>query len=108
MQVFKILNGHSPISLVDLISRHVPTRALRSRDTNLLAVPRFSSKFGDRRFNVSGPRLWNDLPTYIPDYLNNSLFQIKASFKTITMRKNYPPSLFESAVFGLLVHCSTA
>ena len=39
MQVFKILNGQSPSYLVDLISRHVPTRALCSRDTNLLAVP---------------------------------------------------------------------
>ena len=32
MQVFKILNGQSPSYLVDLISWHVPTWALRSRD----------------------------------------------------------------------------
>ena len=51
MQVYKILNGQSPLYLVDLISRHVPTRAIRSRDTNLLAVPRSSSKFDDRRFS---------------------------------------------------------
>ena len=36
MQVFKILSCQSPSYLVDLISRHVPTRALRSRCTNLL------------------------------------------------------------------------
>ena len=57
--------GQSPSYLVDLISRHVPTRALRSHDTNLLAVYRTSSKFGDRRFSVCGPRLWNNLSTYI-------------------------------------------
>ena len=38
MQVFKNLNGQSPSYLVDLISRHVPIGALRSRDPNLLAV----------------------------------------------------------------------
>ena len=65
MQVFKILNGQSPSYLVDLISRHVPTRALRSRDTNPLALPCSSLKFCDRRFSVSGPRFWNDLPTHI-------------------------------------------
>ena len=65
MQVFKILIGQLSLYLVDVISRHVPTRALRPRDTNLLAVPRSSSKFGDCRFSVSGPRLWKDLPTYI-------------------------------------------
>ena len=80
MQVFKILNGQSPLYLVDLISRHVPTRALRSRDTNLLAVPRSSSKFSDRRFSVSGPRLWNDLPIYIKNA--ESLTQFKTLLKT--------------------------
>ena len=49
---------------------HVPTRALSSCETNLLAVPRSSSKLGDRRFSVSGPRLWSDLPTYILKMLN--------------------------------------
>ena len=80
MQVFKILNGQSPSYLVDLISGRVPTRALRSRDTNLLAVPCSSSKFGDRRFSVSGPRLWNDLPTYIKNA--ESLTQFKTLLKT--------------------------
>ena len=81
MQVFKILNGQSPSYLVDLISSHVSTRALRSRDTNLLAVPRSSSKFRDRRFSVTGPRFWNDLPTYIKNA--ESLTQFK------TLRKTY-------------------
>ena len=80
MQVFEILNGQSSLYLVDLISRHVPTRALRSRDANLLALPRSSSKFGDRRFSVSDPRLWNDLPTYIKNA--ESLTQFKTLLKT--------------------------
>ena len=80
IQVFKILNDQLPLYLVDLISRHVPTQALRSRDTNLLAVPRSFSKFGDRRFSVSGPWLWNDLPTFIKNA--ESLTQIKTLLKT--------------------------
>ena len=79
IQVFKILNDQLPLYLVDLISRHVPTQALRSRDANLLAVPRSFSKFGDRRFSVSGPRLWNDLPTFIKNA--ESLTQIKTLLK---------------------------
>ena len=62
MPVFKIPNGQL---LVNLISKHVPTRTLRSRDTNLLAVPRSSSEFDDHRFTVSGPQLWNNLPIHI-------------------------------------------
>ena len=84
MQVFKIFNGQSPPYLVDLTSRHVPTRALRSRGTNLLAVPCSSSKFGDCRFSVSGSRLWNDLPTYIKnaEYLSQFKTFLKTYFFT--------------------------
>ena len=63
--MFKILSDRAPLYLVDLISRHVPKHALRSRDTNRLAVRCSSSKFGDRRVSVSGPQLCNDLPTHI-------------------------------------------
>ena len=80
MQVFKILKCQSLSYLVDLISRHEPTCALRSRDTNFLASPGCSSKFGDRRFSVSGPRVWNDLPTHIKNV--EFLTQFKALLKT--------------------------
>ena len=80
MQVFKILNGQSPSYIVVLISRHVPTRALRSRDTILLAVPCSSLKFGGRRFSVSGLQLWSDLPIYIKNA--ESLTQLKTLLKT--------------------------
>ena len=52
----------------------------RSRDTNRLAIPRSFSKFGDRRFSVSGPRLWNDLSNYIKNA--KSLTQFKTLLKT--------------------------
>ena len=98
--MLKILNGQSPLYLVDLISKHVRTRALRSRDTNLLAVPRSFSKFGDRRFSVSGPRLWNDLPTYI----NNaeSLTQFKALLKTYFFTQVF----IESKMYLNILLCS--
>ena len=85
MQVFQILNSQSPSYLVDLISRHVPTRALRSRDTNPLAVPCSSSKFGDHRFSVSGHQLRKDFPTHIKNA--ESVTQFKTLLKFIFLIK---------------------
>ena len=75
MQVYKICWGQLLSYLVDLISGHVPNRSLRSHNTNLLAVPRSFSKFGDRRFSVSSPQLWKDLPTHNKNA--DSLTQLK-------------------------------
>ena len=75
LQMFKVLNGHSPVYLSDLVSRYVPARPLRSSDCNLVLVPRTYSKYGDRRFSVSGPVLWNDLPENIRDADSTAIFK---------------------------------
>ena len=44
-------------------SSDCPSRTLRSLDTSLLTVPRFSLEtFGERSFSVFGPTVWNSLP----------------------------------------------
>ena len=56
---FRALNGLAPIYIVDMLHRHRPTRALRSANNNDLQVPSTSSRYGDRTFVASAPRLWN-------------------------------------------------
>jgi len=40
----------------------VPSRNLRSADSNLLFVPRIRTCFGSRSFAVAAPVIWNTLP----------------------------------------------
>ena len=46
-----------------LLHTYYPSMKLRSIDTSLLTVPRFSIEtFGKRSFSVFGPTVWNSLP----------------------------------------------
>ena len=60
---YKALNGLAPPYVCDMIQPYQPTRALRSADANLLAVPQVRLKtFGHRSFHYASPHLWNQLP----------------------------------------------
>jgi len=62
----KTVVGPEVISLSELITHYLPTRALRSSNTNLLARPTsITSNFTSRAFSVSAPSTWNSLPTHI-------------------------------------------
>ena len=78
--MFKIVNGHAPSYLIDLVCKRHPTRNLRSNSSDLLVVPRTFSKFGNRRFSVTGPLLWNALPLHIKNV--DSAFHFKKLLKT--------------------------
>ena len=60
---FNSLHGLAAPYLAELLSRHQPTRSLRSADAHLLVVPCSNlSTQGDRAFSHAAPRLWNNLP----------------------------------------------
>ena len=60
---FNSLRGLAAPYLAELLSRHQPTRSLRSADAHLLVVPRSNlCSQGDRAFSNAAPRLWNNLP----------------------------------------------
>ena len=81
MMVWKCLNGQAPSYLVELIHLDCKKRPLRSSSSNLLVIPKTNSKtFGDRSFAVSGPVLWNKLPTDLR--VCKSLEQFKSKLKT--------------------------
>ena len=58
-----IYQNSMPPYISDLLHPYCPSRTLRSLDTSLLTVPRFSLEtFGKRSFSVFGPTVWNSLP----------------------------------------------
>ena len=62
---YKVLHGTAPRYLgpLDRVADLHGRRALRSASSSRLVVPMFRlSTAGSRTFNVSGPRIWNELP----------------------------------------------
>ena len=52
-----------PPYISDLLHPYCPSRTLRSLDSSLLTVPRFSLEtFGKNSFSAFGPIVWNSLP----------------------------------------------
>ena len=63
---YKALNDMAPTYLVELLSRYIPARNLRSSNMNLLEVPTIRTKtYGQRAFSYAAPYLWNQLPECI-------------------------------------------
>ena len=67
---YKSQHRLAPPYLVDMclpMSSCTRRRNLRSEDENKLVVPRTKTAYGDRGFNVSGPKTWNSLPVNLRD-----------------------------------------
>jgi len=63
---YKALHTGQPCYLADFLDLYRPSRALRSTNSHLLAVPSCSrSSFASRAFCVSSPNNWNSLPLNI-------------------------------------------
>ena len=78
---FKSLSGEAPDYISELIARYEPTRTLRSSTQSLLQEQ--SSRtvtYGDRRFAVCAPILWNCLPTHVRN--STSIEHFKSQLKT--------------------------
>ena len=61
--VYKAINGLSPSYISNLLSFCSSSYSLRSCSNKLLQVPRSKLKsYGDRRFSISVPKLWNSIP----------------------------------------------
>ena len=72
-----IYQNSMPPYISDLLHPYCPSRTLRSLDTSLLTVPRFSLEtFGKRSFSVFGPTVWNSLP-----------LSLRKSIQTYTLAK---------------------
>ena len=72
MFVFKFYQNAAPVYIMDSLVKS-------ARDEYILIVPRTSTRYGDRAFSNSAPRLWNDLPPSIRK--SNTYGQFKAHLK---------------------------
>ncbi|KAI5087761.1 hypothetical protein C0J45_22250, partial [Silurus meridionalis] len=85
---YKALNALSPPYLSDLLSSYVPSRSLRSSNSELLWVPRFRlSSAGGRAFSVIAPILWNSLPIALRTI--TTLTEFKSRLKTHLFNLHY-------------------
>ena len=78
LYTYKAIHKQAPGYLSDMISVCVPTRALRSASTIVLAVPsrtETKTKFGERHFKYSSSTLWNDLPIEIRNAPSLAIFK---------------------------------
>ena len=64
----------------------IATRVLRSATNNDLYVPPSRSRYGDRTFSVSAPRMWNALPS-----------EMKTISCLVTFKRLLKPLLFRVA-----------
>jgi len=67
---FLTRSSSSSSYLNSLVARYLPSRTLRSQDTNLLAVRRTKTVFGSRAFRVAAPTVFNYLPQDISYQIN--------------------------------------
>ena len=85
---FDSLHGLAAPYLAELLSRHQPTRSLRSADAYLLVVPRSNlSTQGDRAFSHAAPRLWNNLPLAMRTTDSQNIF--KKQLKTLLFKRAF-------------------
>ena len=85
---FNSLHGLAAPYLAELLSRHQPTRSLRSADAHLLVVPRSNlSTQGDRAFSHAAPRLWNNLPLAMRITDSQNIF--KKQLKTLLFKRAF-------------------
>ena len=76
-----------PSYLCELLQTYKPTRTLRSQDSSLLVVPRFSlNTYGKRSFSVYGPATWNSLPVHVRQ--SQCLVTFKKQLKTYLFTKH--------------------
>jgi len=88
---YNILNSSQPAYLRSLLNNHIPTRSLRSANTNLSSVPRVRTTFASRGFTITAPQSG----TYYP--LASAVLPLQslsvASVKlTASSRPTAPPS----------------
>ena len=83
--VYKAINGLSPSYISSLLSFCSSSYSLRSCSNKLLQVPRSKLKsYGDRRFSISGPKLWNNIPACLRN--DNSLIEfLQKTLKDINL-----------------------
>ena len=87
--VYEAINGFSPSYISNLLSFYSSSYSLRSCSNKLLYVPRSKLKcYGDRRFSIAAPKLWNSIRAFLRNA--NSLNSFKKQLKTYLFHQAFP------------------
>ena len=81
--MYKALHGMAPDYLRELcrsVSEDDARSSLQSAERGDLIVPRAATKFSDRAFAISGPLMWNSLPTVVRN--SSTLSNFKSALKS--------------------------
>ena len=86
---FKCIHGMAPSYLSDLLIQKPTSYRTRSSVGTMLVVPKVSNRstFGERRFSVQSPMLWNKLPMKIRQCTTVDSF--KSQLKTFLFNEAY-------------------
>ena len=92
LYVFKCLNNLALGYLTEFVIPYNPTKALRSKTSNLLTVPSVRTKtYGERRYDKAASILWNNLTRQLRNAKNIECF--KRLLKTHLFRQAYNLSI---------------
>ena len=80
----------APSYLSSTVSHYLPTRSLRSTDTQLLTVPRSRLVFADRGFYIAGPTEWNNLPLTVRSANSLGIFHSRLKTHLYRLALNEP------------------
>ena len=87
---YKCYYNQGPDYLKDLLTKHVPSRKLRSENQKLLVPPDHFARlvaYGDRAFVRAAPSLWNNLPLTLRSIEKVDIF--KSNLKTYLFKQYY-------------------
>jgi hypothetical protein len=84
---FKALHNMAPEYLQEFVIPYVPSRQLRSMESNLLTVSFPGTAYHERAFSTSGPKLWNSLPEHLRKITDIDVF--KKMLKTTLFSEFY-------------------
>ena len=88
--VCKCIQGVGPSYLCSRIRNYVPARNLRSGNQFLLKTECCRTKYGERAFSYSGPKLFNSLPFEIRRVcFEDSIETVKVKLKTHLFSQAY-------------------
>jgi hypothetical protein len=84
---FNCINTTAPPYLCELLNIQNKPRVLRSNTKVLLAIPKCSTKCGEKCFSVAGPIMWNKLPSELQNCKTTITF--KKHLKTLLFQQCY-------------------
>ena len=94
VHVFNSINGAAPEYFKELMPSYKSTGVhLRGYDALLLETVTTQNKYGDRCFEITGPKLWNCLPLDVRR--SNSITCFKKLLKTFLFTLNHDSCLYE-------------